>query len=536
MSHSKHLKGGTDAGDFFARAKSHVLKPKIINEDSNFVVVTYWWGRGNLNKNTQRPCPEEREEIVEWEGIKKYLLKELRKTDRDATEADIDPKEIESELKAILPAYKMKWSDPKKFEQMISDWESACKKHKCNFLAEEYSEFAVKGGYQHAINFKPYFIDLALQACYPRSVLYIDGDMLIKKYPGVCDIKDVDFMARGWNTDPRVAPWDSKPCFDPYTFETSGGTMFFGNTYYGRMLLKFWEENVLKYPGKADDRILAFTIMKYHLLTSISIIQLPMEYLWMTLDYDVIFDKYPNDISQRGITITHPECLTGEERAEKDSSAVKISTRVPNGYVRAVENKINCRPEEIIYEYIHFDDKANMGAFKPYFEWLARHKAVTVVPFSQKYGSYNKTASKNVGLYSNVELQIKDSLVIVTNSDVNSKITHKVSKEETVVTILKYLMNKQHVVYVPQNTRSIRTVVGKAIQENLDFVTKNSNTSSDKAKREYILKLDKNYPIFFGPNSKTLRHLLLMSSSIDELEKIFNESYLFLTRIHCGWV
>jgi len=528
-------RGGSDTESFFSRAASHSLKPTIVNDESNFVVVTYWWGRGNLNKNTQRPCPEEREEIVEWEGIKEYLLKNLRKTKPDATEADLDPKEIESELKAALPAYKMEWQDSKKFEQMINEWQSACKKHKCNFLAEEYPEFAVKGGYQHAINFKPYFIDLALQACYPRSVLYIDGDMLIKKYPGVCDIKEVDFMARGWNTDPRVAPWDSKPCFDPYTFETSGGTMFFGNTFYGRMLLKFWEENVLKYTGKADDRILSLAIMKNHLLSTISMIQLPMEYLWMTLDYDAIFKKYKNDVSRTGITITHPECLTGEERAEKDSNAVK-STRIPNGYVRAVENKIECRAHEIIYEFIHFDEKGNIGAFKPYFEWLARHKVVTVVPFSQKYGSHNTSVKKNIELYQDIELKIQDNLVIVTNSNIDSKIVDKTTKENTVATILKYLMKKQHVVYVEQKTRSIRTVVGKAIQENLDLVTKNLSSSPVKAKREYTLKLDKGYPIYFGPNNKVLRHLLLMSSSIEEFEKIFNESYLFLTRIHCGWV
>jgi hypothetical protein len=30
--------------------------PTITNNDSNFVVITYWWGRGNLNNNTARPC------------------------------------------------------------------------------------------------------------------------------------------------------------------------------------------------------------------------------------------------------------------------------------------------------------------------------------------------------------------------------------------------------------------------------------------------------------------------------------------------
>ena len=31
------------------KLKQKDLKPVIINADSNFVVVTYWWGKGNLN-------------------------------------------------------------------------------------------------------------------------------------------------------------------------------------------------------------------------------------------------------------------------------------------------------------------------------------------------------------------------------------------------------------------------------------------------------------------------------------------------------
>ena len=32
------------------------ITPTIVNPNSNFVVTTYWWGRGNLNLNTARPC------------------------------------------------------------------------------------------------------------------------------------------------------------------------------------------------------------------------------------------------------------------------------------------------------------------------------------------------------------------------------------------------------------------------------------------------------------------------------------------------
>ena len=38
--------------------------PTIVNENSNFVVVTYWWGRNNLNQNTARPCIAFYEDII----------------------------------------------------------------------------------------------------------------------------------------------------------------------------------------------------------------------------------------------------------------------------------------------------------------------------------------------------------------------------------------------------------------------------------------------------------------------------------------
>lgn len=527
------------ANEFFKRATAHNLKPNITNPDSNFVVVTYWWGRGNLNKNTQRPCPEDREDLIQWEGIKEYMLKDLRKKNPSATEADLDPNDISEELKAVAKAYKIQWKEPMKYEKMIDKWDKACAKHKCNYLSEEYPEFAVKGGYQHAINFKPYFINLALKSCYPRGVLYIDGDMLIKKYPTIFDTPEIDFMARGWNTDPRVAPWGD-PCFDPYTFETSGGTMFFGNTYYGRSLLDYWEKAVLQHPGKADDRVLSLTIMKNHLLSKLSMIQVPMEYLWMTLDYDVIFKKYPNDVNQSGITITHPECLTGEERAEKDSNIVsksKVNARLPQGYARAVENQIKCRSEEVVYEYIHFDSMKDIGNFKYYLDWLQRHKVIDVISYSKRYGKHNLKAQENLKFLEQLKLQVKDEVVVITQQDIDSISVHKVSSErELVPTVLKYLLNKQHVVYVPKSTRSIRNVLGKAVEEHLDFVTKNSSNSKDRIKKEYLLQLDSNYPIYFGPNNKVLRHLLLMSNSMSDLQNVFNESYMFLTRIHCGWL
>ena len=46
--------------------------PIIVNKDSKFVVVTYWWGRGNLNANIARPCISYYEEIIQ-NGIKTVI-------------------------------------------------------------------------------------------------------------------------------------------------------------------------------------------------------------------------------------------------------------------------------------------------------------------------------------------------------------------------------------------------------------------------------------------------------------------------------
>ena len=62
---SKPLKGG-GVQDVLQLVQDTQLTPTIINPSSRFVVITYWWGRGNANKNLQRPCPEEiRDEIKE---------------------------------------------------------------------------------------------------------------------------------------------------------------------------------------------------------------------------------------------------------------------------------------------------------------------------------------------------------------------------------------------------------------------------------------------------------------------------------------
>ena len=257
------------------------MAPTIVNPNSKFVVVTYWWGRGNLNRNTQLPCPEDIVDAIK-EGLEEELSEEdegfsdiqqrflvardaFRKAGTSASPEQTaayrairkqrttyltnyfkNPKVVDT-IKAGIKPYEDKlraagkFKEPVRFETMIENWKKACAAAGCNYMAVEYPEFAKPGGYQIAINAKPLFIRKSLDVLNGRGALYIDGDMRINSYPAIFDMPNVDFMARGWNIDPRSSHlYKTDVCFDPYIFETSGGTMYFANSPASKALLKKW--------------------------------------------------------------------------------------------------------------------------------------------------------------------------------------------------------------------------------------------------------------------------------------------------------
>ena len=163
---------------------------------------------------------------------------------------------------------------------------------------------------------------------------------------------------------------------------------------------------------------------------------------------------------------------------------------------------------------------------------------VDVVPFAKKYGKYNEVAKKNIDRMNDIDIRVREDVVLVSSHTLDSTSAHVVAEARDVIpTILKYLENGQHVVYVPKSTRSVRPIIAKAVSEALDFVTRNKNVSKYRGGRDaYTLKLDDEYPIYFGPHSETLKHWLRMSDSVGALDTIFNHTYMFLTRIHCGWI
>ena len=174
---------------------------------------------------------------------------------------------------------------------------------------------------------------------------------------------------------------------------------------------------------------------------------------------------------------------------------------------------------------------------KPLHTFLDNHGAADVISYAKKYGPYNPIAKKNTALLEKVVPHVREQVVIVSPVELNTIALHKVkSDHEAIVTILQYIIKGQHVVYVPKASRSIQTVLAKAVNDELDFVARNSSKSKARARPEYSLQLDTTYPMYFGPHNVILKHWLLMSVNFKEFEKLFNRTYIFLTRVRCGWV
>ena len=251
----------------------------------------------------------------------------------------------------------LEYKAPILFEEMIANWENSCRENGCNYLAIEYSEFTREGGTQLAINAKPKFIQKALELCGGRAVLYIDGDMTVRQYPAIFDMDNVDFMARGWWIDPRSS-WKMTESimYDPYNFETSGGIMFFLSSEAAKKLIASWIEIAEKpiNDGKADDRVLSLIFNTRSILTWIRVISLPIEYLWLTLDYDErmlseVYD-YNKAEMESTIIIDHPECLTSEDTAAGAGASL---SRQPKFY-DFLEDVYPCL--EMTHEYIMFKE------------------------------------------------------------------------------------------------------------------------------------------------------------------------------------
>jgi hypothetical protein len=526
-------------------------KPTIVNPNSNFVIITYWWGRGNINRNTSRPCPTEENPLI----IPLKITKQ-----------------------------------PIKYDVMIKKWKRACIRANCNYLAIEYPDFAVRGGYQLAINAKPLFIKKALELCDGRAVVYIDGDMIVHKYPSIFDIKDYDFMARHWNIDPRsTRHYNKLACFDLTTFETSGGIMYFNNTHNSHLLLNKWISYTFNksLEGKADDRIISIIITgNKKFMFNIKMMFLPVEFLWLTDKYIEYLNStnYSDYMRKKGfrlpsnydpkddIIIEHPECLTLEEMAADQGAA---DNRAPRLYESIVSRRIECsKYGGYFWEYIFFENKNQLNSFQPYLRYIRTvsiediyvdveeegedeliKSPYTIIKYTDKYGDrFQEIVNKNIESIAVIKRILNDDImklnknkikvIYKSNPDGSNDIYINIKKNKIYsnkipsLILTLFSLNKQ-VIFIPndetidENNNYIR---------NINRLLRNNNELELIFSNEfYYLNIDKikinDTPMFFKP-SRILTHLLRLVNPelpfIEAFQKAFKSSQLFSFSISIG--
>lgn len=577
--------------DVINNDRKHKLVPNIINSESNFVVITYWWGGDNINYNTQDPCEE--------------FYKE-RRAENKILRSEGKP------LKPMIPIKKKAIS----YRRMIKEWIANMKDYQCNYLVHEYPEFAKPGGYQLAINAKPIFIKKALEVCGGRSVVYIDGDMFFRKYPYIFDMKNVDYMARGWNIDPRGNDkyLEGNVCYDNFVFETSGGIMFFGYTIGAfKILNKFITlSKKAANHGKADDRIVSLLFNLNAMFPRYNIIQLPIEYLWLNSAYDEFVRR-----QDRGVIICeHPACLTSEDVA-KDKGA--NSNREPFFYSRLVDNNVDCNSHGgIFYEYIFFQDVGEhmdkaAESYKGYIEYMRNLRSqhikdynTKVPPFyvvdmyikiltkrstiekiqqrckrrsskpiitkdpneiievirPQHYGKKMATVAKrNIKQSESDEYLLDISNMAPPDIDIiprniispdtlyskanklNDCIIIENSEDYNVIPqILSLLKQNKDILYIPQrlNKKINRDVIDAMImnrENDIELIAFTKAGNEWNNMDQYYPKMNIDTPFFFSHNSNILYHVIAMCDTIEtDFNTILNSSFIFVTRIRCMWL
>lgn len=482
----------------------------------------------------------------------------------------------------------MRFLHPLSYREMIAGWERSCAAMNCNYLAVEFPEFAVKGGYQLAINAKPLFIQAALKCVKDntvegeeaRSIVYIDGDMYMRKYPHLFDMPDIDYMARGWWMDPRSSNFMNAVTYDPYLFETSGGIMYFSQSYESNQLINFWvtiSEKAYQ-QGKADDRLISLIFNTKKLLLPLKIMQIPIEFLWLTLDYNdrlldtPIYWKQTKDTSEpepfekmmQSIIVEHPECLTTEDTASSSGGA--SSDRTPKFY-NYLEEEIDPVSEEF-HEYLMFPNKEMLGDFKDYLDFMKRLpyinndwqevllrrkwiryseeedpyenweqsednvKPLNIIPYDEKYGDEgNDIVAENEGYIKSVNMsEYPGNEIILPFS------------EDVLPIIIRLLQEGKTVIYNPTTQEGYNReyldeyMTNKSKYERIElvFVPDLDNTKSP----HFIMvpKIQLNQVMVFKPSHFMIKYLKMFYKLQDFANKIESGSYEFVSRVRIAYL
>ncbi|MEX0598939.1 MAG: hypothetical protein WD512_20815, partial [Candidatus Paceibacterota bacterium] len=346
-----------------------------------------------------------------------------------------------------------------------------------------------------------------------------------------------------------------------------------------KILLNKWatEASSLRQKGRADDRVLSLVFKTYKLLCNMKIIQLPINYLWLTLDYDerLLEGAYDYDMVKMkdAIFIEHPECLTTEETAGGSGAASDRSAM----YSSFLE-ETNPISEEY-HEYLAFPTQADTSAFEDYLNFMSNihylddgneilykkgfvtqggpltenEQPLYITSYADKFG--NKPRNDEYGLtpnklseinYEKAEQINPDTLgglrridgMLVFDQD-NSEITGGM----VIPFILKMLKDNVTFIYNPVNAEGYSAeIYNRLIAESnglyggLEFVF-NPLVTGLLFTDFFRPAVNLNQPILFRPGNRVLSDFLSMYASLEEVSDILNYgSYEFMSNVRVGYV
>lgn len=291
------------------------------------------------------------------------------------------------------------------------------------------------------------------------------------------------------------------------------------------------------------------------------IIQLPIEYLWLTLDYSdrllesEIYD-YNVALMESSIIIDHPECLTSEDTATGSGAS---SDRTPKFYGFL---DYNLDPvSENYYEYMAFEDSKYTAGLQDYLKYMSdvfyiddgneilyakgfveqgrspseNEQPLYIFPFDKKYGNKNEISDIIVKKASNMNA---NGLYIL-NKDTNIAEIHNVKfmkeeepqKEDTIkilALMYKLLSEGKDVLYKPE---TMNQDIYQNFISNLDNKYKNIEFAfvpifNGKSYNDIFRPLiDTNNCIYISHKSTFMKKFITIFESIDELSGFINNGF-----------
>ena len=386
------------------------------------------------------------------------------------------------------------------------------------------------------------------------NFVYLDTDLTIKHYPHLFDVTGYDIMLRNWNIDNRGYE-------DNYIYEniieTSGGILCFSNSNRSIRILDLWYRSLMEYKNKADDRVLSNLLIKHDYNMSLSIFQLPIEFLWLNEDYD-----YNINIQKLNIVsiIEHPECISSEDEVliRDDSLEEYTNIRIPKTYLYNIKKKCIDISDNIKDKYFSLNILLNLNLYEDVEKYNLSNFILFIIK-KYKLNYFDDEDIKKSNYIYNVNLNALSNFTLTNpfhkNYDIyiftyeEENINKLVNKFKT-QKILYKLINKNNKNYIiPLIYYIIETlqkpiiilhknfIINKILNNKLEFddylIMSDIIIGSNNNKMNYEnINYDKDidYTIFLPTINNNIsdhyRRILLMSKNIKKFYKIFNNFFL----------